>query len=403
MSAFKVVNLGCKVNRAESDSVEIALSEKGMHQAESGCDVVVVNTCTVTSIAEKKTRKAVRRALSDNPNAKVIVTGCAAVQSPSVYEQMSDRVEVVAKWDLGSFLDDLQPSPDEEGASLHAACEGRLGTSDQDYCRANVKIQDGCRNACSYCIIHKLRGPETSTDPSEILKRVRQLADSGITEVILSGINLARYSFDGTSLADLCEMLAKTESRCRFRLSSIEPNDLSQDVIDVVSRLDGRICRHFHLPLQSGCDETLSRMNRGYSSKDYMDTLCAIRERMPDASISTDVICGFPGESEEEFEATYRFCEEAAFSKMHVFPFSPREGTPAIGMGSQIDIATKNARAKRLRELAKTLRARDLEARRGTTELAVVEDGDWCMTDSYHRIRAPKGAEVGSLIEIEIS
>lgn len=394
---FKVINLGCKVNRAESDSVEFELEELGMSEADKDCDIVVINTCTVTAIAEKKTRKTVRGALTENPRARVIVTGCAAAQHASVYKGMSDRVEVVLKWDLKEYLHSLRL---EFGSSLKEAKPDNPGRDKAKYCRANVKVQDGCINKCAYCIIHELRGPEVSIDPKQVLERVNLLTDSGITEVILSGINLGRYNHNGTQLAKLCEILLEGESRCRFRLSSIEPDNLSDDVIEVVADSNGRICKHFHLPLQSGCDKTLKNMNRNYSTKDYLDVVNEIRDHIPTASISTDVICGFPGESDEDFRETIRFCKEIGFSKMHVFPFSPRKGTPAFDMKGQVDHHEKSARAKELREVAKILRSIDLEKRAGTTETAVVEDEEWCMSESYHRIKAPKGAACGSFVEV---
>lgn len=397
MRTFSVINLGCKVNRAESDSVELELSGIGLSPADADCDIVVVNTCTVTSVAEKKTRKTVRQALAANPSAKVVVTGCAAAQDASVYERMSDRVDVVLKWDLQGYLRNLAPKVEIEGSPIGHA----LQNDDSDrYCRANVKVQDGCINECTYCIIHRLRGPEMSVDPSDVLNRVQQLEGDGIAEVILSGINLGRYDFEGKDLSELCKVLLEGTDKCRFRLSSIEPNNITEDIIDCVASSNGRICRHFHLPLQAGCDKTLSNMGRKYTTREYSDVIEAIRGKIPSASISTDVICGFPGETEADFQETVDFCKKAGFSKIHVFPYSLREGTLAFDMEGQIDHATKNARAKELREVARQLREDDLSARRGTTEVAVVEDEDWCMTESYHRVASPEGSVPGELVEI---
>ena len=418
MRTYSVINLGCKVNRAESDSVELDLANAGMVSSKRDCDIVVVNTCTVTAVAEKKTRKTVRQALAANPKAKVIVTGCAAAQNRSVYEDMSERVEVVQKWDLQDYLDDFKRGNIDclAGNEGEASSESKLCDSVDDiylasshelsddddcgYCRANVKVQDGCINECTYCIIHKLRGPEVSIDPEKVLERTRQLADSGIAEVILSGINLGRYDHEGQGLADLCNYLLEGEDRCRFRLSSIEPNNITDEIIECVANADGRICRHFHLPLQSGCDRTLKAMGRKYSASEYKDVIVAIRNAIPSASISTDVIVGFPGETEEDFEETVRFCKEIGFSKMHVFPYSLREGTPAYSMDGQIEHSVKNARAKALRDIAAQLREQDLAKRYGTHEMAVVEDESWCMTESYHRVPAPKGSIPGTFVEV---
>lgn len=397
MQTFSVINLGCKVNRAESDSIEIELAGMGLKPSNSNCDIVVVNTCTVTSIAEKKTRKTVRQVLAANPFAKVIVTGCAAAQDACVYEEMSDRVDVVLKWDLQEHLQNMKSQLDLKSLQV-----GHVLQNDEDerYCRANVKVQDGCINECAYCIIHKLRGPELSVSPADVLKRVKQLESDGIAEVILSGINLGRYDYGNYRLPELCNVLLEGTVACRFRLSSIEPINITEEIIDCVANSNGRICRHFHLPLQAGCDKTLSNMGRKYTTQEYFDVVDAIRSKIPSASISTDVICGFPNETEEEFKETIDFCKKVGFSKIHVFPYSPRKGTPAYDMKCQIDHATKNARAKELREVARQLRLDDLSVRHGTTELAVVEDKDWCMTESYHRIAAPICSMPGDLIEV---
>ncbi len=397
MKTFNVINLGCKVNKAESDFVESKLLEYGMRESEYNCDLVILNTCTVTAVAEKKTRKAVRRALNDNPSSKVIVTGCAAAQNQSLYEGISDRVKVVQKWDLSKYLSTLEPCSFAEKTQTN-----KQANNISDYCRANVKVQDGCINNCTYCIVCKVRGPEISVDPLQVLSRVKELAGSRIAEIMLSGINLGRYKYDDMDLGDLCAYLIEKEKRCRFRLSSIEPNNLTEKVIKVVASSNGSICRHFHLPLQSGCDNILQAMGRKYSASDYMEVVESIRRSMPLVSISTDVICGFPGESEQDFLDSLDFCERVGFSKMHVFPYSRREGTLAAEMTSQIDASEKNRRAKVMRQLALKLRQEDLAKRAGSVELAVVEDDEWCMTESYHRIRAPKESTPGTFIELKL-
>lgn len=397
MQTFSVINLGCKVNRAESDSVELELESMGFEPAESNCDIIVVNTCTVTSIAEKKTRKTVRQALAAHPLAKVIVTGCAVAQDPAVYKKMSDRVDVVLKWDLQRYLQNMEP---EVNHNVKKTLHIHNGAASDRYCRANVKVQDGCINECTYCIIHKLRGPEMSVAPAKVLQRVQQLEKNGIVEVILSGINLGRFDYEGKRLIDLCEILLENTSKCRFRLSSIEPNNITEEIIDCVENSSGRICRHFHLPLQAGCDRTLENMGRKYTAQEYLDVITAIRNKIPFAAISTDVICGFPGETEEDFKETVDFCKKVGFSKIHVFPYSLRKGTPAFDMDGQIDHAVKNERARELRDVAKQLREEDMIRRHGETETAVVEDENWCMTESYHRVAAPDGAVPGQLVKV---
>lgn len=398
---FSVVNLGCKVNRVESDSYETRLGEWGLERASKGeaADIVVINTCTVTAVAEKKTRKAVRHELAANPRAIVFVTGCAAAQSPHIYEAMADRVEVVPKWAmderLASFLEESVPrtaSHGSQGESFLSPGRSRVG----------VKVQDGCANECSYCIVHKVRGPELSVDPAEVIAQALRATEGGAAEIVLTGINLGRYGFEGMSLAGLIERLLAHEEIQRIRLSSIEPDNLDNDLVSLMAASNGRLCRHLHLPLQSGSAKVLSEMARNYSADFFRDLVANLRERIPSLSLSTDVIAGFPGETERDFADTYQLCEDCGFSKMHVFPYSERAGTPAAERADQVPKAVRLERAESLRELGSRLRQRDLESRKGTCELAVIEDELWCTTESYHAVKRPKGANEGSLVEVRL-
>lgn len=398
---FSVVNLGCKVNRVESDTYETQMGEWGLERAakDEPADIVVVNTCTVTAVAEKKTRKAVRHALGANPRAIVLVTGCAAAQSPAVYESMSDRVQVVPKWDMDAFLSSFlrERVPFAENHGKRAESFLSPGRS-----RVGIKVQDGCANECSYCIVHMVRGPEMSADPNEVISQALRASGLGAAEIVLTGINLGRYEFEGLRLAGLLEMLLEQDGIQRIRLSSIEPDNLDDDLIELIAASNGRICRHLHLPLQSGSNKVLSEMARKYSADFFIDLVRHVRDLVPSVSLTTDVIAGFPGETERDFEETYQLCEECGFSKMHVFPYSEREGTPAAERIDQVPREARLARAESLRELGSMLRKRDLSSRHGTTELAVVEDELWCTTESYHAVRRPEGADDGSLVEVTL-
>lgn len=398
---YRVVNLGCKVNRVESDGFERRLSEIGGERAEEGsADLVVVNTCTVTGVAEKKTRKAVRHSLNANPEATVVVTGCAAVQNPSLYEGMSPRAKVVAKWDMEEFIGSLGASG-PHGAPA-AEPDGPRPFLSMGRARVGVKAQDGCANECTYCIVHKLRGPELSIAPGEVLRQSLKASEAGAAEIVLTGINLGRYDHKGLRLAGLLEALLSHDGIRRIRLSSIEPDNLDDELIDLMAASDGRVCRHLHLPMQSGSSKVLSEMARKYSAGFFRDLVACVRARMPSVSVSTDVIAGFPGETERDFEDTYRLCEECGFSKMHVFPYSERAGTPAAERTDQVPREVRLKRAESLRELGGRLRRQDLEARRGTTELAVVEDDVWCTTESYHAVKRPEGSSEGALVEVRL-
>lgn len=413
---FQVINLGCKVNRVESDAFERQLVKLGHVPCRGGADAVVVNTCTVTAVAEKKTRKAVRHSLAANPEARVFVTGCAAVQNPSTYAEMSDRVEVVAKWDLERRLGELLGSAASDGVSDHARANGNDVEPENALAdvpasrpflapgraRVGVKVQDGCANECTYCIVYMLRGPETSTHPRTVLGNAREAAELGAAEIVLSGINLGKYDHQGLRLDGLLSLLLEEVPDCRIRLSSIEPDNLDDATLEVVAASNGRICRHFHLPLQSGSSKVLREMNRRYDADDFVRLVGKVRALMPSASISTDVIAGFPGETEDDFKRTLEVCEACGFSKMHVFPYSEREGTPAAARLDQVPKDVRLYRAESLRDLGARLRVADLESRRGSVELAVVEDEQWCTTESYHDVHAPKGALPGALVEVTL-
>lgn len=395
---FRIVNLGCKVNRVESDAFFDALGESGLVPAgPEDADVVVVNTCTVTAVAEKKARKAVRHALSANPRARVVVTGCASAINAGEFADMSDRVEVVPK---AAMIDRLAAIGD---AASGTAPDSRLAAaSDAPETareRFGLKVQDGCSNECTYCIVRIARGPERSVPVRSVLNSARAMFSSGIPEVVLTGINLGRYSSDGTDLAGLLSLLLDQGVPGRIRLSSIEPDNVTADLVELVASADGRICRHLHLPLQSGSSKVLFEMNRRYSAEEFASTVRAIRARMPGVSLTTDVIVGFPGETEDDFAQSMELCRRCGFSKIHVFPYSEREGTPAAARSDQVPKEVRMLRAAELRRLAAELRAEDLALRAGTVELAAVESPSRATTESYHEIVPPAGARVGTLVE----
>ncbi len=408
---YAVVNLGCKVNRVEADGFERLLAERGGIPApESAADLIIVNTCTVTGEAEKKTRKAVRHALSAAETAKVVVTGCATEIDASTYEAMGDRVTVVPKARMALYL--------EEGAFLSQLPERRAeGAKSKDPAtllptdgrtRIGIKVQDGCDNACTYCIVHVARGRTVSRPADEVVSEAVALARAGVREIVLTGINLGSYDADGCDLADLCRRLLEEtadlhgpgENPCRFRIGSIEPMDVSMDFIGLLAEAEGRICRHLHLPLQSGSSRVLREMARPYDADEYRQLVDYLRAMVPEIALTTDVIVGFPGETKDDFEDTCALSRHAAFSKIHVFPYSMREGTPAAERTDQVAPAVKADRASRLRALSETLAAADRTARAGTVELALVERPGHATTESYHEVFAREDAPAGSLVPV---
>lgn len=405
-SRFSVVNLGCKVNRVESDAYEKLLVEHGWSAASDMLDLVVINTCTVTGVAEKKTRKAVRHELKLHPEATVFVTGCASAITPEVFEAMSDRVVVVSKAEsllrLAEFAQDHATSGLENGTSANTSGALTFSTSRT---RVGVKVQDGCDNACTYCIVHVARGASQSRPLPEIVEEVKELATKGVREIVLSGINIGSYRYEGTRLAELLEiLLAETasldpgEPPVRFRVSSIEPKDVSDAFVELLARSEGRICRHLHLPLQSGSSKVLREMARPYDAEDFKQLVDYLRAMVTSISLSTDIIVGFPGETIDDFEDTLDMAQYCGFSKIHVFPYSMREGTPAAQRRDQIDPEEKSRRAAVLRDLGDELRMLDYRGRAGQFEHVLVERQGRGMSESYYEVPVDSSLPRGELV-----
>ena len=393
ITTFHVVNLGCKVNRVESDAVSAALVSSGARQsAEETADLIVVNTCTVTGEAEKKARKAVRHAISCNPHARVIVTGCAVAIDEATYAALGENVEIVQRGELLASMTEIA-----KGTSI------RMG--DGFRTRVNVKIQDGCDHACTYCIVHVARGRARSVPFEEVMREARNYLELGAKEIVLAGIDLASYKDGDIRLAQLVESLLEAADKAnkpgelpaRVRASSIEPHTLDESLIDLLAAANGRLCRHLHLPLQSGSTKVLREMARPYNADGYRELVEHLHERVPSIALSTDIIAGFPGETDDEFEKTLELARICAFSKIHAFPYSKRAGTPAAARLDQVSPEVKTQRAARLRALGDELRKEDFARRRGTEELVIVED-DCALTESYHEIAIPAGAATGELV-----
>ena len=401
---FSIVNLGCKVNQVESDAFEKLLGRaSACYSAPEAADLIIVNTCTVTGEAEKKTRKSVRQALRANDHARVIVTGCASAIDPTFFAELGERVIVVPKAEMEAFLAELAADGSGfsgvRGAGLH-----------HGHARIGIKVQDGCDNACTYCIVHVARGRATSRPAEAVVAEAVALAQSGVREIVLTGINLGSYDADGLDLADLCRrLLAETaelhapgEPPCRFRIGSVEPMDVSMDLIGLLAEAGGRLCRHLHLPLQSGSSKVLREMGRPYDAEEYRQLVDYLRAMVPEIALTTDIIVGFPGETDEDFEDTCALARHVGFAKIHVFPYSRREGTPAAERSDQVPPGEQAARAACLRALTDELAAADRAARAGTVELALVETPEVATTESYHEMPVPAGAAIGSLVPVKI-
>lgn len=349
--------LGCKVNQYETEAMTELFENSGYEITDFNgyADVYVINTCTVTNMSDRKSRQIIRRAKKHNPNAVVAVTGCYAQTAPDAVSKIDgvnivvgtqDRknivslVESITSDALKNTVCDIMHTHDFEALSVQTY---------KSRTRAYIKIQEGCNQFCSYCIIPYARGPIRSRPFGEVTDEVRRLSEEGFTEVILAGIHVASYGLDtgDCDLAMLINAVNDIDGIHRIRLSSIEPMTLNQTFIDRISDC-GKLCRHFHISLQSGCDETLKRMNRKYTCEEYSRIVDGLRKNYPDVAITTDIMVGFPGETEEEFDKTCEFIRKISFADAHVFQYSRRKGTPAASRPDQISSEIKERRSKEI-------------------------------------------------------
>ena len=387
---ISVVNLGCRVNRVESDRITAELMRDGFSLVDpEDAELIVINTCAVTGEAEAKTRKAVRHALAYPQEPYVVVTGCVVNLHPESLTELDDRVvaepskvdvprrvcEVLGVEAFGDGTTDVHDIADALGRS-------RLG----------VKIQDGCNHRCTYCIVWKARGPERSVPVESVLAQVREAVEAGVPEVVLTGVNLGAY--DGKSERDehveideLLETILTETDIPQVRISSVEPMDISERLLAVMARYPRRVAPFLHLPIQSGSTPTLRRMGRPYSAEEFEDTVRMIRTHIPHIALSCDVIVGFPGETDEEFEESLDLCRRVGFSRMHVFRYSARPGTPAAAMPDQVDPHVMAERSRRMRSLAQELGRADAVSRIGSVERGVLEYRDSVTLGSFHHAR----------------
>ena len=359
MKTVAFCTLGCKVNQYETNAMMQKMIEAGYEVVdfETKADIYIINTCTVTNMADKKSRQMLRRVKEINPEAILVAVGCYAQVAKEKLEQIpeidlilginekNDIVEYVEQASKNTYVSDV----------LHQT--EFLDFGDVTYTektRAVIKVQDGCNQFCSYCIIPYARGRIRSRKPESVIKEITDVAKEGIKEVVITGIHIASYGKDFNTeyrLIDLLEEIQKVDGIQRIRLGSLEPTLITEEFVTRLKKLS-KICDHFHLSLQSGCNETLKRMNRKYTTDQFRHVVELLRNAYPEVHLTTDVIVGFPGETEEEFNKTYEFLKEIKFYKMHVFKYSPRSGTVAAKMPNQIDGNIKEERSNKLIELS---------------------------------------------------
>ena len=362
--------LGCKLNQAETESLANRFRMAGFQLVSpgDGADICIANTCTVTHIADRKSRHWLRLARRRNPQALIIATGCYAQRNRQELAQLAD---LVVDNEEKEHLLALTQTLSLEGRGIGEGETRQSQISAAVRVRSLVKIQDGCHSSCAYCIVPKVRPYERSLPASPIMNEVQQKAALGYKEVVLTGTKVGSYRDNGTDLGDLVQGILRHTAIRRLRLSSLQPCEVSAGFLALWQ--DERLCQHFHLALQSGSDAVLQRMRRGYSLDQYQRTVHLIREMIPEAAITTDIMVGFPGESDEEFEQSYSFCRQAGFANIHVFPFSPRPQTTAASMPGQIKDKVKAERNRRMLELSQSCRRRFCERFLGQTMPVVWE------------------------------
>ncbi len=396
MERFFVKNFGCRASQADGAAIEAGLTGKGLSSVSEprDADLVVLNTCTVTATADDEVRQVVRRIHRENPSARIVITGCYAQRAPEELAAL-EGVTLVAGNSHKSRLPDLVTESHYHGQIevgdifaqtdfLSAPVEDAAG----ERTRPNLKIQDGCNNRCSFCIIPYVRGRSRSAPPEQVVGQVRTLA-AKYREVVLSGINLGRWGRDfpgKVRLADLVRLLLEETPVERLRLSSVEPMDFSDDLLQLMAD-SPRIANHVHAPLQSGSDTVLRRMHRKYRPRHYADRIHKARELMPNCAVGADVMTGFPGESDEEFAQSFAFIESLPFTYLHVFTYSERPGTPAAESAAQVPRAVRKQRTHELRDLAAR---KNLDYRRsmvGKTISSVTLDNGTALSENYLKVK----------------
>lgn len=408
---FNIITFGCKVNQYESNMMKENMLSSNFFYTEdlNDANIIIVNTCSVTNVADKKCLKMIRRLKREYSNAILVVAGCSSQNKQSVYESLD--IDILIGNRDKSIIDKLIKEYIETEKKYVKFYNDRnldfedMYISDYNHTRAFIKIEDGCDNFCSYCIIPYVRGSVRSKDFDKVIKEAKELAKHGHKEIVLTGIHTGHYQNNGYDLTDLINELSKIDDIKRIRISSIEITELNDKFLDMLKNND-KVCDHLHIPLQAGSDEILKRMNRKYDLAYYEEKIKKIRSIRPDISISTDIIVGFPYETEELFLNTLEFSKKIKFSKIHVFPYSVRVGTAAANMEEQVDEVVKKMRVKRLMAVSHMLEVdyfnkfkdKELDILIETCDNNVSEGH----TSNYLLVSVPENIKVGEIVRRKI-
>lgn len=383
---------------------------------EEFADVYIINTCTVTNMSDRKSRQIIRRAKQINPNSILVATGCYAQTAKEELEKITDIDLIVGnteKKDIVKIVEEYRDNKNRERVKMSDINKQKEfvdfgSVTYTEKTRAVIKVQDGCNNFCSYCIIPYAKGRVRSRKLESVVKEITEIAEKGIKEVVITGIHVASYGIDfdnNTRLIDLLEAIQKIDGIKRIRLGSLEPNIIAEEFVNRLKKVT-KMCDHFHLSLQSGCDETLKRMNRKYTAETFEKEVNLLRKTFPDVALTTDVIVGFPGETEEEFNETYKYLSKIRFTKLHVFKYSPRKGTVAAKMKNQIDSTVKEKRSHKLIELSNECEIEFLDRYVGK-ELKVLfekQDGEYIKghTTNYLVVKAKETELENQIKDVKI-
>ncbi len=417
MKKAAIHTLGCKVNQYESEAMAEMLKKAGYDLVpfEAYADCYLINTCTVTSLSDRKSRQMIRRAKKKNPQALLVVTGCYAQTAPEEIQNIPEVDLIVGTSRRNELIQLIEQAEKERICAVEDIMQRRefealhITEYGPNRTRAFLKVQDGCDRYCSYCIIPYARGHVRSRPKEDVLEEIRTLAQNGILEIVLSGIHTASYGRDlgNTSLLDLVQSAHEIEGIKRIRLGSLEPNCVTEEFVSALSRLP-KFCPQFHLSLQSGCDNTLKRMNRHYTALEYAEGVALLRRYFPGAGVTTDVMVGFAGETEEDFKDSLQFVEQMEFSQIHVFPYSIRKGTKAAGYPNQVPPQEKERRAAEMLRLGERLTQKFLAEKSGTKAWVLVEQETASgiyegYTPEYVRVQIPSSENIaGQLIEVTL-
>ena len=409
---YSVITFGCRVNQADSLRLEEDLRRRGAQSSPAfAADLVVVNTCSVTATADQGARQTIRRVARENPAARIVVTGCYATRCEEDVAALPGVLRVVRndeKFDLLRLLDSRGDVPTSLrfgdgggpcGAALEPGVAGRTSLT--------LRVQTGCEEHCSYCIIPRTRGRGRSLAIADVIGEVERAGASGYKEVALTGVHLGSYGRDlapRSSLRDLLKALLSVRQDLTFRISSLEPMDCTPEIVDLVAESEGRFAPHFHLPLQHACDRLLQRMRRPYTLDHYRRLVDGIVERLPHASIGSDVIVGFPGETDDDFEVNAAYLARSPLSHLHVFPYSDRPGTEATAMSGKVPGPVVRARGARMREIAAALTERFQASQLAAVRPGLtLEDGTLVVTDNYLKVRIPAGHRRNERVRVRVT